>query len=141
MKKLFIKLACVTSAFVCLHGVSSAQDSSAFDIYQISDVLNDRGVYTMVPKSAVIHVPRGMERKLQRQSKSKYVSFEKFIRTNCVWIQKMPVNVSQATGQAPIDPIRLENMRKLGKVVIAVHKGEPISVKLPATLPIASMSQ
>ncbi|MGJ8672342.1 hypothetical protein [Rubritalea sp.] len=139
MKKLFLTIGVAISSWSSLQENVRAEASQmdVFSVYNISDILHDRGVYTMVPKSAVMHVPRGMEKKLIRSGESQYVSFDQFMIKNSVWVHRMNVSVNEATGKSPIDPIRLEGMRKLGKVVIAVHKGEPISLKLTPVEPIA----
>lgn len=132
MKKLCFKLWCVSLAMgISLLPSAVAQSNDSFDLNRTSGFLSDRGVYTLVPKSAVVHVPKGMEVKLQRVEGSRYVSFEQFMRRNCVWVQRMPISVSQATGQVSVDSVRIERMKKLGKVVIAVHKGSPISFHQP----------
>ena len=139
MKKLLLNACCAISVLMLspFSAEANQSDMKAFEIYKISDVLCDRDVYTMVPKSAVIHVPRGMEHKLKREKGMRYVSFKQFMRNNCVWMHKMQVSVSEAKGDSAIDPLRLERLKKLGKVVIAVHKSEPISMKVKTTEAIA----
>jgi hypothetical protein len=109
---------------------SSVAVAGRIDISKIYQALQDRGVYTMVPRSSVLHVPKGMECKLGNPvSGDELVNLDKFMRKNCVWVHKFPVTLYEAQGKVPIDPVRLERVSKLGKVVIAVHKGKVISVK------------
>lgn len=119
---------------LCVLGSSlmvSAQNmgQSGFDLSKVFQALKDRGAYTMIPRGSVIHVPKGMKSKLGRPDHGSLVSLDQFIRQNSVWLHKMPVTLAEAQGKVPIDPIRLERVAKLGKVVIAVHKGKVITVK------------
>lgn len=101
----------------------------SIDITQIYQPLNERGAYTMVPRSSVIHIPKGLEHKFTRPTGSKLVDLSRFMRGSHVWLHKMPVTMAEAQGKVAIDPLRLERVFKLGKVVIAVHKGKAISIR------------
>lgn len=110
-------------------GFAEKQSLSGMDVYQMFDKLCDRGVFTFVPKNSVLHVPVGMEQKIVRSEGSRYVPFSHFVERNYVWIHKMPVSLEEAKGLKAIDRLRMERVQKLGKLVIAVHKGKAVTVK------------
>lgn len=108
---------------------SQEMPTRAIDVSQLYQALCDRGVYTMIPRSSVIHIPEGMEHKLGQADGRQLVSLSEFMGRNYCWVHKMHVSMAEATGEVSIDPLRLERVSKLGKVVIAVHKGKVISVR------------
>lgn len=113
----------------CLSVSAQSVGKSGIDISSVFQSLTDRGEYIMIPRASVIHIPQGMEGKLGRPADGRLLTLDQFLRKNYVWLHKMPVTLHEAQGKVPIAPSRLERVAKLGKVVIAVHKGKVITVK------------
>jgi hypothetical protein len=105
-----------------------------------SDVLNDGINWTLVPKGAVLHVPQPFTTRVGSKPLGTLLSWSDFLKVNRNWLFTEEVLFEQAAGKRPIPPSRTDAWNKLGKVVVAVHRGGPISVRHvpePAT-PVAS---
>lgn len=130
MKLLQVLLVTLSMCFLCsTNTVQAVEQSKRFNIYEMSDILCDRGYYTLLPKRCILFVPQGFEDKMQREKGSKFLLFNKFIMTNHVWLYKLELTISEAEGKVAIDEMRMERLRKMGKVIVAVHKGKPISLE------------
>jgi len=98
------------------------------DIYQVTDVISDRGYHTVVPKRCILHTPRGLEGKKVSRPIGKFLLFEEFYKKNQTWLFKVELGLSEVRGEVPVNKDKMSRLSKLGKIVIAVHKGHPISV-------------
>lgn len=103
----------------------------SIDINKITDVLSSEGYSTVIPKRCVLHLPNGLENKIARKPNQKYAKFSEFYKKNQIWIFKMEVTMAEARGDTVINKEKLNRVTKLGKVVLAVHKGHPIAVRTP----------
>jgi len=94
-----------------------------------SDVLNDGINWTLVPKGAVLHVPQPFATRVGSKPLGTLLSWIDFLKVNRSWLFTEEVQIDQAAGKRPIPPSRADAWNKLGKVVVAVHRGGPISVR------------
>ncbi len=112
--------------------VTNTVESKGFifrgDIYQVTDVIYDRGMHTVIPKRCIIHTPRGFEGKKVSGAVGTFVLFEDFYRRNQTWLHKVELSLSEVRGEVPVNEEKMVRLSKLGKMIIAVHKGCPISV-------------
>lgn len=104
---------------------------ATIDINKITDVLSSGGYSTVIPKRSVLHLPVGLESKIARKSNQKYSSFSEFYKRNQNWIFKMELTMAEARGDKAINKEKLDRAKKLGKLVLAVHRGHPIAVRTP----------
>ena len=92
------------------------------------DVVEEKGRFTYLPKRSVLHIPKGMEGKFQKSKGSKYLQFNDFYKKNQLWIHKVEVSSSEIEGESAISEERMERLRKIGKMIIAVNNGQPTSI-------------
>lgn len=112
------------------------------DLISRSDVLCFQGRATLVPKRAVLHVPKSLAGRLGMQEGSQIGSWTEFLHANRGWIRTVAVTLAQAEGNRSIPPGVLESFSKEQRVVIATYQEGPISV-LPLKVsetPVAAAS-
>ena len=56
-----------------------------------------------------------------------FLKWPEFLRKNARWIALEEISVAQATGKAPLASHRIEAITRSRLVVVAVHRGCPIS--------------
>jgi hypothetical protein len=97
-----------------------------------SDLITFNGNTTLIPKNAVIQIPEKYKDRINNHKKgSKILSWVDFFTLNRAWISTVEVTFDQAKAEKPISPELLENLSKSGKLVVAVLKNGPISVRPP----------
>jgi hypothetical protein len=101
------------------------------DFIAASDVLSSLGMATLVPKRAVIYVPKRLEDRLKLQADAQFRTFPEFARFNRAWLRTLEVTQAQAEGIEKIDEKSLEREKRLGQVIVATFHGGPISVLPP----------
>lgn len=104
------------------------------DLIARSDVLCFQGRATLVPKRAVLHVPKSLAGRLGMQEGSQLGSWTEFLNLNRGWIRTVAVTRVQAEGNDPMPAAVLESFAKEQRVVIATYQEGPISV-LPLKVP------
>ena len=125
-----IQLVVIASMVVC--SVSSAEKENfrfRGDIYQITDVVVDRKFHTVLPKRCILHIPVGMESKVGVAPRGKLILFNNFYQRNQNWMHKIELSYEEVNGLVPMNQDKMNRLSKLGKMIVAVHKGHPISVK------------
>jgi len=101
------------------------------DLLETSDFLSFGGMSTLIPKQAVLHVPKNYQNRIKLDRGSKLVIWPEFYRSNRGWIKTVEVTREQAQGVEPFDEKVAEAISKSSIVVIATFKGGPISVLPP----------
>ncbi len=102
------------------------------DPYAISKILCYNGFHTLIPKQGVLFIPeRFKERVLESEAEGAFQVWPKFYRKNQGWIYTLNVTLDEAKGLKPIDSARMDQLKKLGKVVVTVYKHNPISMLKP----------
>lgn len=96
-----------------------------------SDFLTFRGITTLIPKGAVLSVPKNYQDRMRRIPGTQIVPWLEFYGLNRGWIKTVEVSLAQAQGKDPFDETLLEGIQKSSLVVIATLKGGPISVLPP----------
>jgi uncharacterized protein len=94
----------------------------------VMDVVEEKGRFTYLPKRSVLHIPKGMEAKFHKSKGSKYLRFDDFYKKNQLCIHKFEVSKSEIEGESKISEERLDRLRKIGKIIIAVNNGQPTSI-------------
>jgi len=101
------------------------------NIVSESDILCFNGFATLVPKSAVIHVPETLKGRMELLPGAKIVTWLDFIQQNRGWITSLEVTLSEATGETPFSEERSQWIADNGKIIVATLQGGPISVLPP----------
>lgn len=98
------------------------------DLISRSDILCYNGVATLVPKRAVLHIPKNMASRIGMQDGAKIVTWPDFISANRGWITTSSVSRVQAEGNQPLAEATVKSFAKETRLVIAVYQDCPISV-------------
>jgi hypothetical protein len=109
-------------------GEDPANANRPKDILTESDTISFRGMTTLVPKRAILQVPKNYSGLLKHEPGAKFVSWTDFYSANRGWITTVEVSRIQAEGN---EPIAEETQKFLGtcrNLVVATFKGGPISV-------------
>jgi hypothetical protein len=103
-----------------------------------SDVLSDGRNWTVVPRGAVLHVPRTLANRVDAKPLCRLLSWDEFLTVNRGWLFTEEVTLDQANGKVAIPPSRSAIWKKNGKVVVATHLGGPLPVHTRSDLPVAT---
>lgn len=107
------------------------------DLVSQSDIISFAGKTTLVPKRAIIRVPKNYADRLRFEEGSKILGWADFYAANRGWITTVEVTRVQAEGKEPIAEDTVKVFEKSGNLVVAVYQGGPISM-LPAAQPDAN---
>lgn len=100
-----------------------------------SDVICFGGLVTLVPKRAILGIPKNLADRLKFQPGSKIINWEDFYAQNRGWITTVEVSRTQAEGNQPMAEEVSKNIGKSMNLVVATYRGGPISV-LPLKVPV-----
>ncbi|WP_367873910.1 hypothetical protein [Luteolibacter sp. Populi] len=100
----------------------------------VSDIICFHGLATMVPKRAVLHVPKNLADRIGMQDGAQFVAFDAFLAQNRAWLTNSPVSRVQAEGNEPLSEAVLKSFEKETRLVVATFQEGPISV-LPLKVP------
>lgn len=103
--------------------------------FSIPAIISYRGIATLVPKSAILQVPKNYSNRLEIEPGSKLVSWRDFIVLNRGWITTVEVSMVQAEGGKPIEEETRKNISKSLNLIVATYEGNPVSV-LPLKPPV-----
>jgi|GEM_PF-1027664 len=96
-----------------------------------SAVLSSGRNWTIVPKGAVLHVPKQYEKYVNGKRAGQLVPWQTFYAQNRGWLHVHSVSMDQARGEKLMDPKQVEAYMGLSRVVVSVCHGGPISVIAP----------
>lgn len=96
-----------------------------------SDILCFNGLATLVPKQAILQIPKGMKDRIGYQPGAKLHSWAQFYALNRGWITTVEVNRDQSEGKEPIAEQTQNLMSKSGNLIVATFQAGPISVLPP----------
>lgn len=122
-------------------GADPAKTNQPADLIGRSDILCYNGIATLVPKRAVLHIPKSLAGRIGMQDGAKIVTWPDFITGNRAWITTATVSRAQAEGKQPLSEATVKTFAKESRVVIAVYQECPISVlplKVTETPPTAA---
>ncbi|MEO5713534.1 MAG: hypothetical protein ABIT37_08585 [Luteolibacter sp.] len=98
------------------------------DLISQSDVISFAGVATLVPKHAIILIPKNYQDRVAFAPGSTIKSWTEFYTANRGWITTVEVSFAQAQGKDPIPEATTKQFTKSGNMVVAVYLGGPISM-------------
>jgi hypothetical protein len=105
------------------------------DLLGESDIISFRGIATLVPKRAILQIPKSCEERMKLEPGAKIVSWADFFAANRGWINTVEVSRVQAEGNKPIGDESRKFMSTCRNLVVATYMGGPISV-LPPKEPV-----
>ena len=98
------------------------------DILSQSDIISFQGLATLVPKHAILLIPKNYQNRIAMQPDAKIVSWADFYVANRGWITTVEVNRTQAEGNLALPDKTQKRMSESGNLVVATYMGGPISV-------------
>jgi hypothetical protein len=98
------------------------------DLVASSDFLCFGGIATLIPKRAVLNVPKNLVGRMTFQPGSQIRGWADFYALNRGWITTVEVSRTQAEGNQEIKAEITERIGKSSNLVVATYMGGPISV-------------
>ena len=105
------------------------------DLIANSDIICFGGLVTLVPKRAILGIPKNFADRMKFQPGSKIKSWADFYAQNRGWITTVEVSRIQAEGNKPMAEEVYKSIGKSKNLVVATYQGGPISV-LPLKVPV-----
>ncbi len=121
-------------------GVDPSTVNQPLDLISQSDIISFNGMTTLVPKRAVLHIPKGMTDRLKFQPGTRIVGWADFYALNRGWITTVEVSRVQAEGNAALAEEISSRITKSSNLIVATNLGGPISV-LPPKAPAAPAAE
>jgi hypothetical protein len=103
-----------------------------------STILHDGTNWTLVPKGAVVFKPSALSQRINNRPVGTLLPWPEFQMKNRGWITTTEVSFDQAAGTDALPAERVTFWAKQDKMVIAVHQGGPISVRVSESPQLAS---
>jgi hypothetical protein len=98
------------------------------DLISDSDFLCFGGLATLIPKRAVIHIPKSLAVRMKYIDGSKIVSWADFYALNRGWLSTVEVTFVQAEGKKSLAEPILARISKSQNLIVATYMNGPISV-------------
>lgn len=111
--------------------LQTKQEPEKRSLLASSEIFCHAGKATLVPKGAVIHVPKNLADRLGMREGVKFTTFMNFMAENRSWITTTPVTRKQAEGKEPLPESLLKSFAKESRIVVATLQEGPISVLPP----------
>lgn len=118
-------------------GADPSKENQPQDIISRSDILCFNGLATLVPKAAILALPRSYADRIGIKPGAKLVTWQEFYAVNRGWVTAQEVNLTQAQGKEPLPETLSVRLAKSTNIVVATMQGGPIS-KLQYTPPPAA---
>jgi len=105
------------------------------DLLSQSDIISFGGFATLVPKRAILQIPKNCADRIKFVPGSQIRGWSDFYAVNRGWITTVEISRSQAEGNEPMPEETSKQLTKCGNLVVAVYMGGPISM-LPLKVPV-----
>ena len=105
-----------------------AERPAAQSIIAQSEIINDGENWTLVPKGAVLFVPERNTANVGTKPVGKLLLWSEFLAKNPAWVSTQEISYDQATGEIPLPEGSMDHWQKRNCIVVAVHRGGPISL-------------
>jgi len=106
------------------------------DLLSRSDIVCFGGAATLVPKRAILQIPKNLKDRMVIQPGVRIKTWSDFYAVNRGWITTVEVSRDQAEGRLPLAEETQTRIVKSGNLIVATFQGGPISV-LPPKVPAA----
>jgi len=125
----------VTNLMPVVTGDPGSVRTGGQSIIKDSVILHDGKNWTLVPKGAVIYQPEKYAAKVDAKPVGNLLTWSAFLALNQSWITTNEVSFDQAAGNQPLPAKQADAWSKINKLVVAVHLGGPISVRVAEETP------
>jgi len=98
------------------------------DLLSESDIISFQGMATLVPKRAILLIPKNYQDRIAMRPGAKIVGWADFFVANRGWITTVEVSRTQAEGNLALADDTRKNLSECGNLVVATYMGGPISV-------------
>lgn len=118
--------------------VSKCEDPSKNlpkDLISQSDMISFGGMTTLVPKMAILQIPKAYADRIKYVPGTQITSWSDFYALNRGWITTVEISRVQAEGKEPLPEATTKVLSKSGNLIVATYMGGPIS-KLPPKTPV-----
>ena len=105
------------------------------DLLSQSDFISFQGVMTLVPKRAILQIPKNYNDRVAIVAGARVVGWAEFYAMNRGWITTVEISRIQAEGNQPLPDETHKQLTKSGNLVVATYMGGPISM-LPLKEPV-----
>ncbi|MGL5018723.1 MAG: hypothetical protein ACRDBP_11345 [Luteolibacter sp.] len=116
------------SKFTPTTGADPSVVNKPKDLIADSDILCFNGMVTLVPKRAVLQMPKNLASRLKYIPGAKLMTWADFYSVNRGWITTVEVSRAQAEGNSPLPEETLKTMEKSQNLIVATYQAGPISV-------------
>jgi hypothetical protein len=109
-------------------GPDPSKENQPEDLISQSDIVCFGGMATLVPKRAILQIPKAMANRTQMVPGSKLMGWAEFYAQNRGWITTVEVSRVQAEGNLALADDTTERLKESTNLVVATYQGGPISV-------------
>jgi hypothetical protein len=104
------------------------------DLISQSDLISFNGFATLVPKRAILQIPKSIADRIHYVEGSQIVGWAEFLASNRGWISTLEISRVQAEGNAPLSEETHKQLSECTSLVVCTYQGGPISM-LPLKVP------
>jgi hypothetical protein len=101
------------------------------DLISQSDIISFQGIATLVPKRAILQIPKNYAKRIALEPGAQIMGWADFHARNRGWITTVEVSRTQAEGKLPLADAIQKQMTESGNLVVATYLGGPISMLPP----------
>lgn len=112
-------------------GPDPSRENQPKDLISQSDIICFGGVATLVPKRAILQLPKALANRTQLVPGYKLMGWAEFHAQNRGWITTVEVSRAQAEGNQALALDITERLKDSSNLVVATYQGGPISVLAP----------
>ncbi len=100
-------------------------------LYKNSHIIVNRGAHTIIPKRSILFLPERIKTRVVEKPSGTFVLWPTFKRNNRDRIWTYEVTLDQARGITPLPEGKMKDFAKLSRMVVALYRGNPVSVLPP----------
>jgi hypothetical protein len=105
------------------------------DAFTFSSFVKAGSQCSFVPTDSILYVPDSMKARVSKEKSENMILWPKFYRRYTAFFHTVEVSPDEYTGKKPISEARMTQWQSLGRIVVAVYRGNPISVPKPKQKP------
>ena len=109
-------------------GEDPSKVNQPVDLLESSDIVCFNGLATLVPKRAILGVPKHLQERLKLAPGARIVGWLEFLAANRGWITTVEVTRAQAEGNDALAEEISDRISKSNNLVVATYLKGPISV-------------
>jgi hypothetical protein len=109
-------------------GQDPSKVNQPVDLLESSDILCFNGMATLVPKRAILGVPKHLNERLTLAKGARIVGWLEFLDANRGWVTTVEVTRAQAEGNDKLAEEITDRIGKSNNLVVATYLKGPISV-------------